>query len=279
MPSLRVDCMKDIKGLAGYLETSFNNQDIPVNVVISCEEGYLTITFDRTIRKNGRKYPVVLNHLSDILAEYILQVYEKNILDRIMQRVCKEFSKKDRDEVSRIAYARLYTNSDSELGNIIDTRRRIISRKIAEYLRSSDKITIEGFVTFRLEDYVSYLEIEVERAIRQFIIERQYDEYINLLTAYVKMQVPQVPELNVIVQNNGSSYRVEGTKPFGIPKDIIDGFGISQTDPIIDNDDFMIGFLLACAPVRVIIHNATFFNNKELLNTIRIVFSECVLLK
>ena len=93
------------------------------------------------------------------------------------------------------------------------------------------------------------------------------------------MQVPRVPELNVIVQNNGSSYRVEGTKPFDIPKEIIEGFGISRSNPIIENDDFMIGFLLACAPVRVVIHNVSHFANKELLNTIRIIFSECILLK
>ncbi|NLO93430.1 MAG: hypothetical protein GX389_04160 [Clostridiaceae bacterium] len=279
MPSLRVDCLKDIEGLAEYLEAGFNNQDGPANTVISCEDGSLIITFDRAVRKNGRKYLITLSQLSDILAGYILQAYEKNILDKIIQKVCREFSKKDRDEVSRIAYTRLYTNSYCKLGNIVGTRRSIISDKIAEYLRNSNKMSIEGFVTFRLEDYVKHLEIEVERAIRQFLIERQYDEYINLLTAYVKMQVPRVPELNVIVQNNGSSYRVEGTKPFDIPKEIIEGFGISRSNPIIENDDFMIGFLLACAPVRVVIHNVSHFANKELLNTIRIIFSECILLK
>ena len=138
-------------------------------------------------------------------------------------------------------------------------------------------ITLEGFVTFRLGDYVKNLEIEVERSIRQFFIERQYEEYINLLTTFVKMQVPKVPELHVFVQNNGS-YKVEGAKPFEIPEDVINGFGIQSSNPVIEDDDFMIGFLLTCAPVRIFIHNSVLFRNKELLNTIRIVFSECILL-
>jgi hypothetical protein len=91
------------------------------------------------------------------------------------------------------------------------------------------------------------------------------------------MQVPRVPELHVFVQNNGS-YKVEGSKPFEIPDDIIEGFGIHAASPIIEDDDFMIGFLLTCAPIRIFIHNAAYFKNKELLNTIRIIFSECVLL-
>ncbi len=278
MPSLRVDSLKDIRGLACYLKKRFEmNSRSPFRVIDRKEENYLTILIDGCIRKNGRKYLVVMNHLSDILAEYILKSYENNILEKIIARTCGGLSKSDRDEIYRIACIRLYTHYEGNIGNLIESRRKLISAKIAEYLRSADKITLEGFVTFRLGDYVKNLEIEVERSIRQFFIERQYEEYINLLTTFVKMQVPKVPELHVFVQSNGS-YKVEGTKPFEIPEDVINGFGIQRSNPVIEDDDFMIGFLLTCAPVRIFIHNSVLFRNKELLNTIRIVFSECVLL-
>lgn len=278
MPSLRVDYVKDIKGLAGYLEKRFEmNVRNPFKIKISQEDNCLTILIDGCIRKNGRKYLITLNRLSDMLAEYILKSYEKNILEKIIYRICDGLSKQDRDEIYRIACMRLYTYCEGNLGDLIEYRRRMISNKIAEYLRISDKITLEGFVTFRLGDYVKTLETEVERSIRQFFVERQYEEYINLLTTFVRMQVPRVPELHVFVQNNGT-YKVEGTKPFEIPEDVIQGFGIHEGNPIIEDDDFMIGFLLTCAPIRIFIHNAALFKNKELLNTIRIVFSECVLL-
>lgn len=278
MPSLRVDNVKDIKGLAGYLEKEFEtNVRNPFKVKISQDENCLTILIDGCIKKKGRKYLVTLNRLSDMLAEYILKSYEKNILGKIISRICNGLPRKDRDEIYRIACTRLYKRGEGNLGDLVDYRRRLISDKINEYLRSSDKITLEGFVTFRLGEYVKNLETEVERSIRQFFIERQYEEYISLLTAFVRMQVPRVPELHVFVQNNGS-YKVEGSKPFGIPDDIIEGFGIHDENPVIDDDDFMIGFLLTCAPVRIFIHNAACFKNKELLNTIRMVFSECVLL-
>ncbi len=278
MPSLRVDSVKDIRGLACYLKKRFEmNVRNPFRVVVSKEENCLTILIDGCIRKNGRKYLVILNHLSDMLAEYILKSYEKNILEKIIARICDGLVKSDRDEIYRIACIRLYTHYEGSIGNLIESRRKLISAKIAEYLRSTDKITLEGFVTFRLGDYVKNLEVEVERSIRQFFVERQYEEYINLLTTFVRMQVPRVPELHVFVQKNGS-YKVEGTKPFEIPEDVISGFGIQSNDPVINDDDFMIGFLLTCAPVRIFIHNSMLFKNKELLNTIRIVFSECVLL-
>lgn len=278
MPSLKVDYVKDIKGLAGYLEKNFEmNVRNPFKVKISQDENCLTILIDGCIRKKGRKYRVTLKQLSDMLAEYILKSYEKNILEKIISRICRGLPKKDRDEIYRIACIRLYKRSEDNLGDLIDYRRKLISNKISEYLKSSDKITLEGFVTFRLGEYVKNLETEVERSIRQFFIEKQYEEYIGLLTAFVRMQVPRVPELHVFVQNNGS-YKVEGSKPFEIPDDIIEGFGIQAANPIIYDDDFMIGFLLTCAPIRIFIHNAAYFKNKELLNTIRIIFSECVLL-
>jgi putative sporulation protein YtxC len=277
MPSLRVDYMKDIKGLAGYLEKKFENARNPFRLKISQDENCLTIMFDGCIRRKGRKYLVTINRLSDMLADYILKSYEKNILEKIISRICSGLSKKDRDEIYRIACMRLYKRNEDSLGDLIDYRRKLISEKISEYLKSSDKITLEGFITFRLGEYVKTLETEVERSIRQYFVEKQYEEYIALLSAFVRMQVPRVPELHVFVQNNGS-YKVEGSKPFEIPDDIIEGFGIHASNPIIDNDDFMIGFLLTCAPVRIFIHNAACFRNKELLNTIRIIFSECVLL-
>ena len=92
------------------------------------------------------------------------------------------------------------------------------------------------------------------------------------------MQCPKVPELHVFAQNDGS-YRVEGTGPFEIPDDITRSYGIEKNKPVIHDDDFMIGFLLTCAPIRIFIHNADKFRNKELLNTIKTVFSECVMVK
>ena len=278
MPSLKVDSVKDIRGLACYLEERFRmNVRNPFKLVVDKEGNCLTILIDGCIRKNGRRYLVTLNHLSDILAEYILKSYENNILEKIIARICEGLPKNDRDEIYRIACIRLYTHHERNMDNLIESRRRLISAKIAEYLRNEDKIILEGFVTFRLGDYVKNLEIEVERSIRQFFIERQYEEYINLLISFVKMQVPRVPELHVFVQDNGSC-RVEGAKPFEIPEDIVNGFGIQSSNPVIEDGDFMIGFLLTCAPVRIFIHNPVFFKNKELLNTIRIVFSECILL-
>ncbi|NLX63781.1 MAG: hypothetical protein GX022_03230 [Clostridiaceae bacterium] len=278
MPSLKVDSMKDIGGLADYLEKKLKtNVRNPFKLAVDKEDNCLTINIDKCIRKNGRKYLVTLNHLSDILAEYILKSYENNILEKIIARICEGLPKTDRDEIYRIACIRLYTHHERNMDNLIESRRKLISAKIAEYLRTEDRIIIEGFVTFRLGEYVRNLEIEVERSIRQFFIERQYEEYINLLTNFVKMQAPRVPELHVFAQNNGS-YRVEGAKPFEIPEDIVNGFGFESNNPVIEDDDFMIGFLLTCAPVRIFIHNSVFFRNKELLNTIRIVFSECILL-
>lgn len=279
MPSFRVDYVKDIKGLAGYLEKrSETNVRSPFHIQISQDENCLTVLLDGCIRKNGRKYLTAINHLSDMLAEYILKSYEKSILEKIINRVCEDLPKADSDEIYRITCSRLYMRQcEGNLGSLVDSRRRLISAKIAEYFRNAEALTLEGFITFRLGEYVKRLEIEVERAIRQFFVERQYEEYINLLTTFVRMQVPRVPELHVFVLDNGN-YKVEGASPFDIPDDISDGFGIQKANPIIDDDDFMIGFLLTCAPVRIFIHNATLFRNKELLNTIRIVFSECVLL-
>lgn len=279
MPSFRVDYEKDIRGLADYLQKGFENSlQSPFRISINQNENCVTILLDGCIRKNGRKYLSAVNNLSDMLAEYILKSYENGILEKIINRVCQGVPKGDRDEIYRIICSRLYTQPyHGDSGSRIESRRRLISSKMAEYLRNTKNITLEGFITFRLGEYVRRLETEVEHSMRQFFIERQYEEYINLLTAFVRMQVPRVPELHVFVLEDGR-YKVEGTSHFQIPKDVSEGFGIKEENPVIEDDDFMIGFLLTCAPVKIFIHHASLFRNRELLNTIRIVFTECILL-
>jgi len=51
----------------------------------------------------------------------------------------------------------------------------LISSKVSQYLQNEKELALEGFVTFRLGEYVKRLEIEVERSIRQYFVERQYE--------------------------------------------------------------------------------------------------------
>lgn len=273
MPSFRVDYMKDIQGLARYIEKKLCPGAFQ-GVRVRYDDNGLVIIVGGYMRRNGRRYSDVIHQVSDSLADYILKSYEKDILSRIIHRICDGLPKSDLDEINRIACKRLYPENTTE--KLVRDRRRLISDKISEYLRTSRNLALEGFITFRLGEYVKRLEAEVDRAIRQYFVERQYEEYISLLTTFIRMQCPKVPELHVFAQSDGS-YRVEGTGPFEIPDDITRGYGIEKGQPVIHDDDFMIGFLLTCAPIRIFIHNADKFRNKELLNTIKTVFSECVL--
>jgi len=273
MPSFRVDYAKDIKGLARYLEKKMAPKALQ-GVRIRHDGNSMVIIIGGYLRRNGRKYSCMIRKLSDSLADYILISHEKDILSRIINRICEGLPKSDLDEIGRIACKILYPEKSAE--KHMQDRRKLISDKIAEYLETSRNLTLDGFITFRLGEYVKKLEAEVDRAIRQYFVEKQYEEYINLLTTFIRMQCPKVPELHVFAQSDGS-YRIEGAGPFDIPDDITKSYGLEKNQPVIHDDDFMIGFLLTCAPIRIFIHNADKFKNKELLNTIKTVFSECVL--
>lgn len=273
MPSFRVDYMKDIEGLARHMEKRMSPAALP-GVRVRYDDSSLEIIIGGYMRRNGKRYDYMLRQVSDSLADYILKSCEKEILFRIIHRICNGLPKSDMDEISRIACKYLYPEDAAE--KLISDRRRLISEKISEYFKTSNNLTLDGFITFRLGEYVKKLEAEVDRAIRHYFVEKQYEEYISLLSAFIRMQCPKVPELHVFVQPDGS-YRVESAGPFEIPDEITRGYGIDKGQPIIRDDDFMIGFLLTCAPIRIFIHHADKFKNKELLNTIKTVFSECVL--
>ena len=64
----------------------------------------------------------------------------------------------------------------------------MVIKKLSDFLDQNNHIILEGFVTFRMQEYVDELEEVVDWAVRQYLIEKEYQEFIKLLTCFVQMQ-------------------------------------------------------------------------------------------
>ena len=72
------------------------------------------------------------------------------------------------------------------------------------YLEQNHSMILDGFVTFRLKKYISCLDDLVDRGVNQFIIEKEYTEFISLLHIYVENKEPEYPLLHLIYINGES---------------------------------------------------------------------------
>ena len=111
--------------------------------------------------------------------------------------------------------------------------------------------------------------------IKEFMIEKEYNEFIKLLKYFVDIQDCKLEEVNIIVQRNGS-YEVKDSKGLDIFKDFLNEITDIAEEGIINIEDIIISGLITNAPKKIKIYNEEYCINKEFIQTIKSVFGERV---
>lgn len=197
------------------------------------------------------------------IAEWIVDHYESNIILDIINKNYEGFTERDKYEIINRA-----ENILSKNRNIRETK---IENCLKNYLKSENKINVEGFVRFRLKDYRKELEGIIDEAIDKYIVEKEYIEFIDLLREYVFSQKSIIDYIDVIIRNNDTLYFDKNGND--ITSQLEKSF-IFDLD--LSNDDKLLTILVLTSPERIVIHNCKNDKNIELFQTIQAIFGELV---
>ena len=128
---------------------------------------------------------------------------------------------------------------------------------------------LEGFVHFRLPDYEETLEEIVDFAVNQFIIEKEYTEFINLLKVYIDSKEPQT-KLVHLIYTNGESILLDENKNVIVLDDYI--FNAQYLSDIsFSSNDFALNTLLTLLPKKIEVHLISL--EDEFIHTLKLIFS------
>ncbi|AGC67382.1 sporulation protein YtxC [Thermoclostridium stercorarium subsp. stercorarium DSM 8532] len=214
-----------------------------------------------------------VEHLSQVLAEYLITAYDDMLLKRIAKKNYGYLKPDERREIINIAQKKIRDGSQNLFDTILKIRRKnLVTRKLADFLNQNDHIILEGFVTFRMQEYVKELEEVMDWAVRQYLIEKEYQEFIKLLTCFVQMQKPKFRCVHIIAEKD-SGFSLYDENMERISDQYLLELAGEQADGIIKEEDLLISFLISAAPRQIIMHNISEIRNKELIDTIMQVFS------
>ena len=115
----------------------------------------------------------------------------------------------------------------------------------------------------------------IDKVVEDYMIEKEYNEFIKLLKYFVDIQDCKLEEVNIIVQRNGS-YEVKDSKGLDIFKDFLNEITDIAEEGIINIEDIIISGLITNAPKKIKIYNEEYCINKEFIQTIKSVFGERV---
>ncbi len=228
--------------------------------------------------KKSNEYELLRYHVSNALADYVIQQYEEKLLSRIINSNYGYFNSSEKKEILRIAL-KIIRNDDKVFFNTLFQirRRNLIIKKLMEYFETSSSIILDGFVNFRLKDYIKELEDIIDNAVDDFLVEREYKEFIRLLRYFVEIQESKLNFIHVIMQFD-ENYILLDEKKHEITNDCIQEFISELPETEISQDDLLVSTLITLAPKSIIIHNWDRFKNQKLLDTIKNVFTGKVIL-
>lgn len=217
--------------------------------------------------------------IADALSNIILEDLQSSMVQKIIREEYFYFEREDQDKILRDALAIMWGGRNPIVNSetIREQWRYRVWDRIMDHLGANDELVFEGFIRFRLKDFMGELENAVDRAVDDLLIENEYNEFIKLLQYFVEIQDPKVEEVHVLQQDD-KRYMLLDSNLRVIHNDMLEQLAREISDKDISHDDLLISSLITIAPCKITIHEYDKIKNVELLNTINNVFTGKVIM-
>ena len=206
---------------------------------------------------------VFLNLITEDLSKIILEkaegIFWKNIIKKYYPEV--SFEKQIENSIKRSILTEENTLND------------IIAGKLQDMTKISNMLSINGFLNFCLSDVYAELEFIVNEVLEEFYTEKEYYDFIDLLTYYIEVEEPCMKELNILISEE-NNYTFFDEDFINITQECIDIFYNEFWSETPISGDFLISILLVKTPRKINIYGSDNIQNKNILKTLKYIFKE-----
>lgn len=240
---------------------------------VDCQEteqgGITFLNFSRTGPKKAGKKKIDADRLvkscvAAAISDLIVKQWEGHLLGQILRYNYCYF---DREDLKAI-----YLRAQEKLKEK-DGRKNKIRRRILSYLENNGHLVIEGFIKFRLKDYCRHLEQVVERAVDDYITEREYREFVNLLRYFVAIQEPRVESIHVLVLGSGM-FKIFDSADQALSPTSVPGMSVDVIRTELNYEDLLLSALITIAPRMITLHLADPVEGQGLASLLRAIFGD-----
>ncbi|NLL31264.1 MAG: putative sporulation protein YtxC [Clostridiales bacterium] len=260
------------------LRTILKKKDINIGIVESVEQDNHIVKLLCDDDCYSEKIKDIIDlYMSNVLYKIVIKEYKsREMFDYITENYF--FLKQDEiieveEKIMNILLLESFTDSENYVYYM--NKVNAIIEKIKEFLEENSEININGFIRFRMKELKSNIEMVIDKVIENYMVEKEYKEFVKLLKYFVDIQESKIEEINIFI-NEGGKYLIKNSAG----KDIFNEFMKEIADTKIDTEskmeDIIISGLITNAPRKVKIYGKENCINKEFLETIINVFEDRV---
>ncbi|CAG7632939.1 putative sporulation protein YtxC [Paenibacillus allorhizosphaerae] len=212
------------------------------------------------------------------IADYILLVEERHILRHLLKQEFHYDKEEDMDRIMSYCEQMLSGTGEWEgekaAGDVYLRRKAKISAELAEYLKEHTDLNLEGYLRFRLHAYIDELRDVAEYAVDEFVMDRQYQEFISLLQYFVYIQEARIPFVHLI-HKGGNDFLLLNDRMEQINTDDPEAVvTVEMLEKDMNFEDMIVSTLISVSPQQIYIHTRE--PELQVIHTIQQIFENRV---
>lgn len=247
-----------------YLQNEFSEFNM-LNVSFSCNEFKLYKNI--IIHYTGIDTELFYTKLATILSYLVIDNFEEAIIKNIIMSNYFYF---DSIEISNIVDLCSENLCDDEFS--LSNRQLSLFNAFYDYITTHHSIVLTGFINFRLYEYRNLLNNLVDFSVNEFIIEREYLEFISLVRLYVNSQPSNYGIVHIICFDFDTILLNENLETIEINKNALNAKYLS--DVTFSDNDYILNTLLNLLPSKIFLHVKSLSSNSEFVNTLKLIFED-----
>lgn len=253
-------CIKtNNKEIIKYLLNKFNEITFPN--IYYCEKSFNK--YDNFIMHYKEKDVWAFeNVVSSIVSNVIVDFYEDKLIKRLININYFYFETVEREIIYNNCINFIYEQREE----IYET----LFMNIKKYLEENKRIYLDGIVNFRLTDYIKKIDSIVDLGVNQYIIEKEYKEFISLLKIYVNSSANKSETIH-LVYVNGESILLDKDKNLIKLNNNINTVQY-LSDISFSSNDIALNTLLSILPSKIEVHIID--KEDEFINTLKLIFED-----
>lgn len=249
-----------------YLQKSFEE--------INLDDTYISIKefkhFNNIIIHHlGNDYTKFYNYISNTITKVIINYFEKNLISDNLNLNYFYFNSYEKKKIAENTLYLLLDETNYTL------RYDYINNAIFNHLISNHSIYLQSIVNFKLNNYINFLNNQIDIAVNKFLIDKEYIEFVNILKLYIKSESEnsKVEHLHLIYRDKVSIIIDDNKNIVACNDNIKKAKYVS--DISFSSNDMALNTLLNLVPKAITIHLVDGYID-EFINTLKLIFQERV---
>ena len=206
------------------------------------------------------------------LASSLAELVTKNVTLKYIQHLLANSYTFLKDIDKKIICKKAVRLNYQRQRNGFSPQKSDIYERLENHLQGANTIVFEGFIRFCLPGFEEGLRKIVERALDDYMLEKEYREFRKLLQYFVDIQEPQNDLLNIFCLARGKII-ITNEKGIPLPENCWEEALQVLMSKNLDSEDILISTLLALAPKEILIHAK---KGNEIIDLIEGVFGSRV---